>query len=157
PPCPFLPRLSVPFFRRFMALSTSLPALREYLAIAMSPMDAPFRTRARMARYNRSGTVHPPWWFHQRRSRMPAPEEAKRVAEKLTGGKRPGREALPRLVRARKPNLFCFKDDGETPNHPKWPLVMYRSPVNVRGNFDCAAIFEDLFASNGWADSWCDG
>ena len=88
---------------------------------------------------------------------MPAPEEAKRVAEKLTGGKRPGREALPRLVRARKPNLFCFKDDGETPNHPKWPLVMYRSPVNVRGNFDCAAIFEDLFASNGWADSWCDG
>src|SRR5438477_9883842 len=95
PPCPFLPRLSVPFLRRFMALSTSLPALREYLAIAVSPMDARFRRRARVARYNRRGTVHPPRWFHQRRSRMPALEETRRVAEKLTGRKRPDGETLP--------------------------------------------------------------
>ena len=59
---------------------------------------------------------------------------------------------------ARKPNLFQFKNDGETPNNPKkWPLVIYRSPVHLRDGFDPAAIFEELFASNGWQDSWRDG
>jgi hypothetical protein len=36
PPLPPLPRRSVPFFFRFMARSTSLPALREYLASGIS-------------------------------------------------------------------------------------------------------------------------
>ena len=45
-------------------------------------------------------------------------------------------------MRARKPNLYRFKDDGETPNNPKWPLLIYRSPVDLRGEFDPAAIFE---------------
>src|SRR6476620_2238647 len=36
PPLPPLPRLSEPFLRRCMALFTSLPALREYLAIVSS-------------------------------------------------------------------------------------------------------------------------
>jgi uncharacterized protein YjlB len=35
--------------------------------------------------------------------------------------------------------------------------VIYRSPVDLRGEFDPAAIFEDLFASNGWTESWRDG
>ena len=70
-------------------------------------------------------------------------QEAKRAAEKLTGWKRPDRDALSPLVRARKPNLFQFKDDGETPNNPKWPLVIYRSPVHLRDGFDPAAIFEE--------------
>jgi len=83
-------------------------------------------------------------------------EEAKRIAEKLTGLHRPGRKAVSQLVRARKATLFRFADDGETPNNPKWPLVIYRSPVNLRGDFDPAAIFEDLFASHGWTDSWRD-
>lgn len=84
-------------------------------------------------------------------------EEAKRIAEKMTGLHRPGREAVSRLVRARKATLFRFTDDGETPNNPKWPLVIYRSPVNLSSDFDPAAIFEDLFASCGWTDSWRDG
>jgi hypothetical protein len=88
---------------------------------------------------------------------MPSLEEAKRVAENLTGWKRPDPETLLRLARAREPNLFRFNDDGETPNNPKWPLVIYRSPVDLRGEFDPAAIFEDLFASNGWTESWRDG
>jgi uncharacterized protein YjlB len=61
----------------------------------------------------------------------------------------------------RKPNCFYFADDGETPNNPKWPLVIYRSPVQLRRGCDrgCdpAAILEDLFASNGWRNSWRDG
>jgi len=84
-------------------------------------------------------------------------EEAKRIAEKMTGLHRPGRRAVSDLVRTRKATLFRFADDGETPNNPKWPFVIYRSPVNLRGDFDPAAIFEDLFASHGWTDSWRDG
>lgn len=88
---------------------------------------------------------------------MPALEEAKRVAEKLTGLHRPDRDALSRLVRARTPSQFRFADDGETPNNPKWPLLIYRSSVKLDNAFDPAAIFEELFASNGWTDSWRDG
>lgn len=88
---------------------------------------------------------------------MPALEEAKRVAEKVTGLKRPGRDTVLQLVRVRKAQSFAFADDGETPNNPNWPLVVYRSPVELRGDFDPAAIFEDIFASNGWRDAWRDG
>ena len=88
---------------------------------------------------------------------MPALEEAKRIAEKVTGLGRPGGEAVSQLVRARKPITFQFADDGETPNNPNWPLVIYRSPVSLRSKFDPAATFEDLFASNGWGNSWRDG
>jgi hypothetical protein len=35
--------------------------------------------------------------------------------------------------------------------------VISRSPVDLRGAFDPAAIFEGLFASHGWKDSWLDG
>lgn len=88
---------------------------------------------------------------------MPALEEAKRVAEKLTGLHRPDHDALSGLVRARTPVQFRFADDGETPNNPRWPLLIYRSPVKMENGFDPAAIFEELFASNGWTDSWRDG
>jgi uncharacterized protein YjlB len=60
-------------------------------------------------------------------------------------------------VRARKANSYAFADDRETPNNPKLPLIHYRSPVRLDGDFDPAAIFEVLFASNGWKDSWRDG
>ena len=84
-------------------------------------------------------------------------EQAKIAVEKATGLGRPGRDTIRDLVRARKPNLSRFGDDGETPNHPKWPLVVYRSPVRLRNDFDPAAIFEDLFAANGWTNAWRNG
>ncbi|HEX3431001.1 MAG TPA: hypothetical protein VHT03_08950 [Rhizomicrobium sp.] len=87
---------------------------------------------------------------------MPVLREAKRVVEKLTGYRRPDREALSGLVRARKPTIFRFIDDGETPNN-EWPLVIYRSPVRLAEDYDPAAIFEELFALHGWKDSWRDG
>ena len=84
-------------------------------------------------------------------------EKVKRAVERATGWSRPSKDDLRRLVRKRKPSAFRFKDEGLIPNHPRWPLVIYRGAVKLSGNFDPAAVFEDLFAANGWGDSWRDG
>jgi len=82
-------------------------------------------------------------------------EDAKRIAEKATGLKRPDNPSL--LLRERKLNTFFFKDDGLVPNHPNWPLVVYKSAVRLPASLDPAAVFEELFESNGWGDSWRNG
>jgi len=82
-------------------------------------------------------------------------EDVKRITEKVTGWKRP--DNPQELVRARKPQTRRFKDDGLIPNHPRWPLVIYKSAVRLPEFLDPAAVFEDLFQSNGWGDSWRDG
>jgi uncharacterized protein YjlB len=79
-------------------------------------------------------------------------EDVKRITEKATGWKRP--DDPEALLRERKPQAYRFKDDGL--NHPKWPLVIYKSAVRLPEALDPAAVFEDLFASNGWGDSWRD-
>ena len=84
-------------------------------------------------------------------------EDIKKLAEKVTGWRRPDRRHLDAAVRPRKPNVFRFKPDGLVPNHPRWPLVHYRGPVRLIGPLDPAAIFEDLFARNGWSGSWRNG
>lgn len=84
-------------------------------------------------------------------------ETAKKIAEQVTGCRRPDRNDLPRLIRARKANTARFKDDGVIPNHPRWPLVVYRTPVRLPGALDPAAVFEEIFAENGWGSSWRDG
>jgi uncharacterized protein YjlB len=86
-----------------------------------------------------------------------AMETLKKIAEKTTGWARPGKEALAELVRPRKPQTYRFKDDGIIPNHPRWPLVIYRGAVRLDDAFDPAAVFEELFERNGWGDSWRDG
>jgi uncharacterized protein YjlB len=88
---------------------------------------------------------------------MPAVETAKKIAEKLTGWARPAQDALGTLVRERKAHTFRFKDDGIIPNHPRWPLILYRGAVRLDDRFDPAAVFEELFERNGWGDSWRDG
>ncbi len=88
---------------------------------------------------------------------MPALERVKKIAEKLTGWARPSRKDLVALVRKRKANTFRFRDDGIIPNHPEWPLVIYRNVVRLPQDFDPAAVFEELFAGNGWGNSWRDG
>jgi len=84
-------------------------------------------------------------------------ENAKKIAEKVTGWARPAYEDLRDSVRERKPNRFRFKDDGIIPNHPKWPLVIYHGAVRLPKQLDPAAVFEDLFEGNGWGNSWRDG
>jgi uncharacterized protein YjlB len=52
---------------------------------------------------------------------------------------------------------FRFEDDGETPNNPRLPLVVYRAAVNLAGEHDPAAPFERAFARHGWGDGWRNG
>ena len=57
---------------------------------------------------------------------------------------------------AHEPLTFRFADDGETPNNPVLPLVLYRGAVDVSGA-DPAAAFEKAFAAHGWVDGWRNG
>jgi len=88
---------------------------------------------------------------------MPILEDLKEYAERATGIRRPGKRAAPDLVRPRKPHTVRFKDDGLVPNHPRWPLILYRGAVDVEGRHDPAAVIEDLFEANGWGDTWRNG
>jgi|tagenome__1003787_1003787.scaffolds.fasta_scaffold20934935_2 uncharacterized protein YjlB len=88
---------------------------------------------------------------------MPAFETIKKLTEKATGWSRPKKAGLDDVVRPRKPHLFWFKDDGVIPNHPSFPLIVYRGAVGLPKQFDPAAVFEDLFEKNGWGDSWRNG
>jgi uncharacterized protein YjlB len=84
-------------------------------------------------------------------------ETIKTVAEKATGIGRPKRDDLQSLVRPRKATTLRFEDDGIVPNHPRWPLIVYRGAIVLRDDLDPAAILEDVFASNGWERSWRNG
>jgi uncharacterized protein YjlB len=86
---------------------------------------------------------------------MILPETIKRVAEKATGWRRPDKPQG--LIRERKPQTFRFKDDGLIPNHPRWPLIIYKGAVRLVPDLDPAAVFEELFDSHGWGRSWRDG
>jgi uncharacterized protein YjlB len=54
------------------------------------------------------------------------------------------------------PIAILLEDDGETPNNPALPLVLYRAAVDVTGA-DPAAAFERAFAAHGWGDGWRNG
>jgi len=88
---------------------------------------------------------------------MPTLEDLKRYAERATGLQRPGKQKAMELAQQRKPQTFRFRDDGLIPNHPRWPLVIYRRAVNLDERHDPAAVMEDLFEANGWGDTWRDG
>ena len=81
-------------------------------------------------------------------------ETLKRTFARVSG--RPtARQARNRVIR-RRPNTFAFRDDGRIPNNPL-PFVVYRGAVRVDKDSDPAAVFEQLFSSNGWGDSWRNG
>ena len=88
---------------------------------------------------------------------MPLLEDAKRTIERVTGLGRPTAKDVALLTQPRKPHLLRFKDDGETPNNARCPMILYRSPVKLSRDFDPAAIFEQLFDANGWKESWRNG
>jgi uncharacterized protein YjlB len=88
---------------------------------------------------------------------MPIIEDLKEYAERATGLRRPGKREAPDFARARKPHAVRFKDDGLVPNHPRWPLIIYRGAVELDDRHDPAAVIEDLFEANGWGDTWRDG
>lgn len=53
-------------------------------------------------------------------------------------------------------HVHLFADDGEIPNHPRFPLIVYAQAI-VPGEGDPAVAFENLFAENGWGGGWRDG
>jgi uncharacterized protein YjlB len=88
---------------------------------------------------------------------MPILEDVKGYAERATGLRRPGKGKASILAQSRKPHTVRFKDDGLVPNHPRWPLIVYRRAVDLGEGHDPAAAIEDLFEANGWGDTWRNG
>src|ERR1700740_2588678 len=84
-------------------------------------------------------------------------EDIKKSTERVTGWARPSSDQVAALLRRAKRGMFRFRDDGKIPNHPRWPVIVYWSAVQLPRTLDPAAIMEELFESNGWADSWRNG
>jgi hypothetical protein len=80
---------------------------------------------------------------------MPILEDVKEYAERATGLRRPGKVDASNFARVRTPHAVRFEDDGLVPNHPRWPLIIYRGAVGLDGRNDPAAVIEDLFEANG--------
>lgn len=55
-----------------------------------------------------------------------------------------------------KVEAFRFSDDGDVPNHPDWPMIVYQGVFSAH-EADAASGFEALFAGNGWGDGWRNG
>jgi uncharacterized protein YjlB len=84
-------------------------------------------------------------------------ETVRSLAERITGIGRPDRDELQSLIRGRKGATYRFKDDGIVPNHPRWPMILYKGAIELREGFDPAAIIEEVFRLNGWGNSWRNG
>jgi uncharacterized protein YjlB len=63
----------------------------------------------------------------------------------------------PVFLRQVRPIRHRFADDGETPNHPRYPLLHYRGALDFPDELEPAAVIEVLFAANGWRRSWRNG
>ena len=83
-------------------------------------------------------------------------DQIKNFARKALEAK-PNRDALARMLRKPKPLTAMFSDDGIVPNHPRWPLVVYRNVIRFGGRgLDPATVMDALFGENGWGRSWRD-
>lgn len=51
---------------------------------------------------------------------------------------------------------FLFRDDGNIPNHPTWPMIVYRGVLRLDAS-DPASTAEQLFTQNGWQGTWRNG
>jgi uncharacterized protein YjlB len=83
-------------------------------------------------------------------------ESIKRAVERITGANKLTARYLAAHLRRRKPQTTRFKDDGDIPNNPLL-FCLYRGAIAPTDSADPAAIFERLFAVNGWGDSWRNG
>ena len=88
---------------------------------------------------------------------MTALETLQKSLERVTGFGRQASASIWRFIRLRHAHTAKFRDDGIIPNNARLPLIYYRSPVRLAGAGDPAAVFEQLFETNGWTDSWRDG
>ena len=47
-------------------------------------------------------------------------------------------------------HLLYFKDDGDIPNHPRWPLLLYPRALDPETLARSETAFDELFAKNDW-------
>jgi hypothetical protein len=64
---------------------------------------------------------------------MAALESVKQMAEQATGWTRPSKDDIARLVQLGEADTYRFADDGTIPNHPNWPLIVYRDAGSAAG------------------------
>jgi uncharacterized protein YjlB len=86
---------------------------------------------------------------------MPLRDQVKNLARKLIEH-RPDPMLARRSVSRRRPMTRRFSDDGIVPNHPNWPLIVYRKAIKFSDGFDPATFIDSLFEANGWGRSWRD-
>jgi len=56
------------------------------------------------------------------------------------------------------PLTFMFTDDGNVPNNPALPALVYKGAIEVDTTRDPASAIEKLFSANGWGHGqWRDG
>lgn len=55
-----------------------------------------------------------------------------------------------------KVSSHLFADDGDVPNHPRWPMIVYQGVLDT-AEADAASAFEALFTRHGWGDGWRNG
>ncbi|HEX5282405.1 MAG TPA: hypothetical protein VFW28_20170 [Micropepsaceae bacterium] len=84
-------------------------------------------------------------------------ESARRLVERATGWGSLGQEEAGRSIRKRRPVVYDFADDGETPNNPVLPLLRYRCAIGLEGRHDPAAVLEEIFSAQHWRRSWRNG
>lgn len=57
-----------------------------------------------------------------------------------------------------EPLTFTFEADGETPNNPALPVLVYKSALDLGGSGDPEGEIKRLFKANGWGrDMWRNG
>jgi uncharacterized protein YjlB len=88
---------------------------------------------------------------------MSASETVKQNFENLTGYGKPTDGDAKGTLRMVEPQQFLFAADGKVPNNPGLPFLVYKNAVALDPRFDPAAVFEQLFAANGWGSSWRNG
>jgi uncharacterized protein YjlB len=81
-------------------------------------------------------------------------ENAKRSVERVTDWRKPTAEQVSGLVQLSRSLSLRFKDDGFIPNNPYWPFVLYRSAIKLPRSLDPAAVWETVFESHRWGDTW---
>ena len=52
---------------------------------------------------------------------------------------------------------FSFADDGDVPNHPRWPMILYGQAIAPETLQNSENAFDELFERNGWPVAWHNG
>jgi uncharacterized protein YjlB len=60
------------------------------------------------------------------------------------------------MAEAIAPEVLQLQPNGDMPNNPRLPVLLYRQAVEISGA-DPAAKFEALFTRNGWPAAWRNG